>query len=219
MPRILSEYRVFFGQFWRAYHTTGAISPSSRWLATALARYVPEGQGARRILEVGPGTGAVTQSIVRKLRPADRLDLVELNETFVANLRERFRSDPAFVAVADRTEVIHRSVEDLPQSPTYDAIVSGLPLNNFSTDLVQRLLLAFGNLLKPGGTLSFFEYVAVRPARAAVSGRADKRRLREIGEVLGKLCEAGEFRRECVLRNFPPAWVHHVRFDGANGHE
>lgn len=212
MPHTLSEYRVFFGQFLRAYQTTGAITPSSRWLAAALSRYVP-GDGTRHILEVGPGTGAVTRSIVRNLRPSDRLDLVELNPTFVEALRGRFQNDPQFAAVADRAQVIHRSIEDLPQTPTYDAIVSGLPLNNFSTDLVERILRVFGNLLKPGGTLSFFEYVAVRPARAAFSSRADRQRLREIGGALGRLFAEGEFRRECVLRNFPPAWVHHVRFN------
>lgn len=217
MPRKPSEYRVFFGQFLRAYRTTGAIAPSSRWLAAALARYVAAGDGTRHILEVGPGTGAVTRSIVRNLRPGDRLDLVELNAAFVAALEERFRGDPEFAAVADRAQVIHRSVEDLPQTPTYDAIVSGLPLNNFSTDLVVRLLQSFAALLKPGGTLSFFEYVAVRPARAVVSNRADRLRLREIGDVLGRLFAESEFRRERVLRNFPPAWVHHVRFDATNG--
>ena len=83
MKRLLSEYRLFLREFWSNYHTTGAILPSGPWLAAALARYVGKGDRPQRILEVGPGTGAVTRRIARAMRPADRLDLVELNGSFV----------------------------------------------------------------------------------------------------------------------------------------
>ena len=216
---MLSDHRLFFQQYVRNFHATGAIAPSSRWLAVALARYVPGGGLAnaaapRRILEVGPGTGAVTRSIVAALGPADRLDLVELNASFVDHLRDRFRREPSFAAVADRVRVLHQKVEDLPPTSAYDALVSGLPLNNFAVDEVQRILDTFARLLAPGGTLSFFEYVAVRPARAMVSGAAERQRLRGIGSRLRELLGQHEFRRECVWRNLPPAWVHHLRLGG-----
>ena len=92
MRRRLSEYRLFFREFRTNYHTTGAILPSGRSLARALARFVAEQPaGPRRILEVGPGTGAVTSRIVAALGPEDQLDLVELNDRFVERLRDRFR--------------------------------------------------------------------------------------------------------------------------------
>src|SRR5262245_8969318 len=97
MHRASDEYRVFFREFRRNFQTTGAIAPSGRRLAKALARFVSERRnGERRILEVGPGTGAVTRAIVAAMGPADRLDLVELNDTFVDVLRRRFETDPAF---------------------------------------------------------------------------------------------------------------------------
>src|SRR5687768_9296144 len=99
MPSTLTDYRVFFRQFRQNFQSTGAIAPSGRWLAAALSRYVrAEGDG-RQVLEVGPGTGAVTGCIVRSLKPADRLDLVELNDAFVERLRLRFESDPAFRSI------------------------------------------------------------------------------------------------------------------------
>ena len=91
-------------------------------------------------------------------------------------------------------------------------IVSGLPLNNFSVELVERLLTKLRRLLAPSGTLSFFEYVAIRRVKAAVSRQAERKRLQAIGRALDEILAAHEIGRNCVLANVPPAWVHHVRF-------
>jgi phospholipid N-methyltransferase len=211
----MSNYGLFLREFRRTFHTTGAILPSSARLGRALARFVPNAESnghPRRILEAGPGTGAVTGQIVARLGTHDRLELVELNERFVAHLRERFARDEAFAAVAPRTQIHQAAVQDLPGSGEYDVIVSGLPLNNFSVELAESILASFRRLLAPGGTLSFFEYVAVRPLRTAVSGRNERRRLRGLTELLGTLCRQHEFARQMVVANVPPAWVHHVRF-------
>src|SRR5215213_79530 len=100
MRQRLVDYRVFWRQFRQAYHSTGAVLPSGRGLAVALSRFVRDREKAsnaeqngtangRRILEVGPGTGAVTVQIITDMRPNDRLVLVERNEEFVAHLRQR----------------------------------------------------------------------------------------------------------------------------------
>ena len=214
MQRPFSEYRLFFREFLRNFHTTGAVLPSGRLLAAALARYVGTGDGPKRVLEVGPGTGAVTRKIVAALGHEDRLDLVELNPSFVEQLRTRFAADPLFQPVADRARVLHCAVEELPAEAPYDLIISGLPLNNFTAEQVSRILAALGRMLRPGGTLSFFEYIAIRQLRAIVSGRRERERLRGIGKVLGGVLQGNEFRREWIWPNVPPAWVHHVRFDG-----
>jgi len=213
MRRRWSETRLFLGEFFRSYHTTGAILPSGPWLASALARFVPGDGAARRVLEVGPGTGAVTRRIAAALGRQVRLDLVELNASFVGCLREALTSDRRLQPVADRTRVLHCAVEDLPAERSYDVIVSGLPLNNFSAAVVERILGKFAALLRPGGTLSFFQYIAIRHARALVSGRAERERLRGIGRAMQAVLGRHEFRRDWVWPNVPPAWVHHVRFD------
>ncbi len=119
MRRCISENLLFFREFLRNFHTTGAILPSGRFLAAALARYVhQQPTTARRILEVGPGTGAVTGRIIAGMGPADQLDLVELNESFVRRLEGRFRTEPAFQAVSSRARVLHCPVEELPQAIT-----------------------------------------------------------------------------------------------------
>ncbi len=211
MPGLGSGYGLFFREFIRNFHTTGAVLPSGPWLCSALARYVGEGDAPKRVLEVGPGTGAVTRHIAPRLAENDRLDLVELNASFVKRLRFDLQHDSVFKAASRRVDVHQIPIEDLPRDRQFDVIVSGLPLNNFSAELVEKILDTFTCLLKPGGTLSFFEYIAVRQMKALVSRGDERRRLCQIGGILSSLLEAHEIRRECILANVPPAWVHHVR--------
>jgi phospholipid N-methyltransferase len=209
-----SDLRLFWREFRQTYRTTGAIAPSGRALSKALARFVPppnDSTTPRRILEVGPGTGAVTCALIRALGPNDTLDLVELNDRFVGRLRERMAHDPTFQPAAPRMQLFHQSVEELPLEPPYDVIVSGLPLNNFAVDDVRRLLDVMRQRLRVGGVMSFFEYVWIRGMKALVSGREERRRLRGIASTMQALLDEQEIHRDLVWSNVPPAWVHHVR--------
>lgn len=208
---MLRDHRLFFREYLRHFHHTGSIAPSSRWLGAALARHVSNGKSDRRILEVGPGTGAVTRHIVARLGESDRLDVVELNPAFVEHLQRRFDQEHPFADVSERVRIINCPIEDLSGEQPYDAIVSGVPLNNFSVSDVRRILEAFGQLMAPGATLSFFEYIGIRPARALISSRTERQRLTGIGQALGELLDGREFSRECIWPNLPPAWVHHLR--------
>ena len=216
MASWLYDQRVFWRQFREHFHTTGSLAPSSRFLGQALARFVGEADRPQRILEVGPGTGAVTAAIVRRLGPADRLDLVELNERFVHRLNERFSSEEAFQSVAPRCRVLHENIDHLNANEPFDLVISGLPLNNFAVTDVERILDSFQRLLRPGGTLSFFEYLAIRRARAIVSRRTQRERLQGIGRALERVLGPHQIACDVVWRNLPPACVHHVRWP-ANG--
>ena len=208
----MSEYGLFFREYLRNFHTTGAILPSGRQLARALSRYAAQPSSpSRRIMEVGPGTGAVTRQIISVMQPLDRLDLVELNDSFVERLASRMKTDPHFQPAADRTRILHCPVQELPGDGKYDVIISGLPLNNFSAELVQKILQILLDLLAPGGTLSFFEYIAMRRMKAVVSGPSERRRLRGVASAMQEAFEGHEIRRDAVWRNVPPAWVHHLR--------
>lgn len=211
MRRWLSDQALFFGEFFRTFHTTGAVLPSGPRLARALVRFVREPGESRRILEVGPGTGAVTCRLVDALRHSDRFDLVELNDRFVERLRHRFATERPFQAVAERANIFHCPVQDLKEHEPYDLIVSGLPFNNFPPELVESILQKLLRLLKPGGTLSFFEYIAVRAIKSAAGRRAERARIKAISRVLQGAFDGREFRRDWVWLNVPPAWVHHLR--------
>ena len=214
MSNRLADCRLFLQEFRRNFHSTGALAPSGQRLARTLAHYVNHRTDDRpkRILEVGPGTGAVTRHIIRNMHPNDRLDLVEINETFVARLNERFRNDPEFREVSPRAAVHCTRIENLHTDLPYDVVISGLPLNNFAVDEVEAVLLTLRRLTSQRATLTFFQYMGIRRVKAVVSGRDERARLRGIDQVLGDLLKSHEFRRDSVWSNVPPAWVHHLKF-------
>ena len=207
-----SEYRAFWQEFRQTFHTTGAVLPSGGSLSRALASQVGRDEHPRRILEVGPGTGAVTTEIIRRLGPNDRLDLVELNERFAEILRQRLSEDAGWQKVAARVQVLQLPVEELSLDEKYECMVSGLPLNNFSCEFVRQILDHFHGLAAEGCTLSFFEYVAIRNFKSMVSSRDERKRLQGIEQILRQELTDWEFQRQIVLANVPPAWVHHLRF-------
>ena len=214
MRKRLAEYRLFWREFRHTFQSTGAVLPSGRSLSRALASRVGKGDSPQRILEVGPGTGAVTGPIIARLGPDDQLDLVELNERFAAVLRDRLQHDPSWQRVADRVRVLEMPVEEIDDFGCYDVIVSGLPLNNFSCELVEQILKHFHRLAASQSQLSFFEYVAVRKAKALCSKPDERRRLSGIEQLLHREFDSWQVARQCVLANVPPAWVHHLCLPG-----
>jgi phospholipid N-methyltransferase len=206
-----ANYRLFWQQFRQAFYSTGAVLPSGPRLCRALARHVAGNGKPQRVLEVGPGTGVVTSEIIARMGPLDTLDIVELNEHFVAALRNRLETEEAWRQAAPRVRLHHLPVEQFMPAEPFDCIISGLPLNNFPVDVVRQILSHLEGVAGNGGTLSFFEYVAVRKAKSLFCRVEERQRLAGIGEAMHDALDKWEIGRECVLLNVPPAWVHHLR--------
>jgi phosphatidylethanolamine/phosphatidyl-N-methylethanolamine N-methyltransferase len=210
--RYLSECREFFQQFRRQYHNTGSVLPSSRSLARALVSELRKHARPARILEVGPGSGAVTGEILRLLRPDDRLDLVEINADFVALLRRRFAEEPPWRARREQARLIHASLQEVPGEGLYDYLISGLPLNNFPVALVGEIFDAYRRLLRPGGVLSYFEYILIRQLKMLFVSGPERERLRRLSRLLEGKIHAHQIREQWVFPNVPPAVARHFRF-------
>jgi phospholipid N-methyltransferase len=206
-----ANYRLFWRQFREAFYSTGAVMPSGPRLCRALVRHVAGNGKPRRILEVGPGTGVVTTEIIARLGPQDSLDIVELNEHFVAALRERLQADDSWRRVADRVRLHHMAVEQFMPDEPFDCIISGLPLNNFPVEVVRGILSHLEGIAGDGATLSFFEYIGVRKAKSMLCSREERQRLTGIGDAMDEALDKWEIGRDCVVANVPPAWVHHLR--------
>lgn len=211
MSRLFSDHRTFLSQFRERFESTGAIAPSSRFLARAMTGPLSRHAGPVRVLEVGPGTGAVTRRIVRLLGPEARFDLVELNEKFVALLERKFEEEPHFRNAADRSHIHRCPIQEFAADQPYDYIISGLPFNNFPPELVRDIFAIFFRLLAPGGVLSYFEYMYVRPLRRLVSGGDEKQRLCALDAIMQPYLSRHRIRRNWVFANLPPAWVQHLR--------
>jgi phospholipid N-methyltransferase len=210
--RYWEECRAFFREFRQQYRNTGSILPSSRALARALTAEIRKPRGPARILEVGPGTGPVTAEILRRLRPADKFDIVEINERFVAVLRKRFAAEPLFRRRRGLVRLLHAPLQEMPGEGVYDFLVSGLPLNNFPVSLVREVFRAYRRLLKPHGVLSYFEYAGIRRLKLPFVKGRERKRLLCVGRLVERQIRLYQFREDLVYWNMPPAVARHLRF-------
>lgn len=128
----MTDVTLFLREFARTRRDTGAIAPSSPLLARALTRYVIPSPGrARAVLEVGPGTGAVTRHIRASLGALDTLDLVEANPRFAELLHRDYGGD-------ERVRLLTGLVQE-HELGSYDTVVCGLPFANFDAGTVDDI--------------------------------------------------------------------------------
>ena len=136
----------------------GAVSPSGRPLARALAAAVdPSISGP--VVELGPGTGPVTEALIERGIAPERLVLVEHDPDFCAMLRRRF---PAATVVQGDAYALGDTLAGIVRAPVA-AIVSSLPLMTRPLSVRARLLLAAMRLLRRGAPFVQFTYAATAP--------------------------------------------------------
>jgi phosphatidylethanolamine/phosphatidyl-N-methylethanolamine N-methyltransferase len=166
--------------------STGAVTPSGRVLARTMARYVePEVPGP--VVELGPGTGPVTEALVDHGVDPARLVLVEFNPMFCQLLRARF---PAATVIQADAYGLRRALASVLRQPAA-AMVSGLPMFTKPLRTRVRLLRDAHSLMQPGAPFVQFTYAVVPPIPRSFAG---------------VLAEASER----IWMNLPPArvWVY-----------
>jgi phosphatidylethanolamine/phosphatidyl-N-methylethanolamine N-methyltransferase len=143
----------------------GAVAPSGKALARTMAAYVdPRSPGP--IVELGPGTGAITEALVAQGVDPARLVLVEFNPTFCRLLRERY---PTATVVQGDAYGLRQMLSDLLRQPAA-AVVSGLPLFTKPLKLRLRLLFEAFSLMAPGAPFVQFTYAAISPIPRTLEG-------------------------------------------------
>lgn len=143
----------------------GAVTPSSKVLARTMASYVdPDLPGP--VIELGPGTGPVTEALVEHGVEASRLMLVEFNPTFCQLLRSRYPRATVVQGDAYRLKHLLGSIFTGPAS----AVVSSLPLVTKPLRTRLRLISDAFNLLLPAAPFIQFTYSVVPPIPRSLAG-------------------------------------------------
>ncbi len=209
MPRYESScFRdaiLFLHRFIASPSTIGSIFPSSSYLVENITRKIPDltatARPAQRYLEVGAGTGSFTEKIIAKLQPNDQLDIVEYDPTFCQLLRRKFHHLPN-VTIYEKSILDH-------QSAPYDVVVAGVPLNSFKAAFVDQVFKKYVELTKPGGSLSYFEYIGLARIKQAFLGEEASSDFNKVLQL--KADFFAQYGTECdsIYCNITPARVLH----------
>jgi phospholipid N-methyltransferase len=142
----------------------GAILPSSKNLAVAMARWLPKDPDACA-LELGPGTGAVSQALIERGLREDRLIAIERSPKMADHLRARFPRAKIITGDAFQLDnLLQRHARDVDR---IGAVISSLPLMNFPPHIAHDLARKIRAILPPGGKLVQYTYRIGRQPRAA----------------------------------------------------
>ncbi len=172
--------------------TTGAIAPSSRYLAEIIVEDL-DLHTADVVLEYGPGTGVFTEFVLRELRPGAKFAAIELNPRFAKLFKSRYPLVPVFQDSVTNVQGICESAG----MQSVDCIVSGLPWAIFPESLQVQCLDQMMRVLKPGGRFVTFTYV---PSLALAGARRFASMLPDYFSVVSK--------SPVVWLNVPPAFVY-----------
>ena len=135
------------------------IFPSSPFLANKIANQIDFSE-PRTIAELGPGDGALTGELVRRMDPDSDLLLIEVVDSFCNTLEETFGEHEKFGSM----EIINQGAEDLRDimaergMDELDYVVSGLPLTTLPDDLSDEIIHEVHGALKPGANYIQFQY-------------------------------------------------------------
>lgn len=162
---------------------TGAVAPSSKYLARAMAEMVdPSLPGP--VIELGPGTGVVTEALIECGVAPERIIAIEFNPDFVKLLKSRFPAATILQGDAYAVEAAVRAVTSEPAA----AVISSLPL--FTEPPARRIGMVEGSfgLMHAGAPFIQFSYALVSPVPKSVKGMSIQ-------------------ISDWVLKNVPPARV------------
>ncbi len=137
---------------------TGAVSPSGKALARTMASYV-DSLGSAPVLEIGPGTGPVTEALIKHGVAEERLVLLEYSAEFCELLKQRFPK--ATIVQGDAYNLKKTLGVTLKQKA--GAIVSSLPLLTKPQDQRLSLLSEAFDLAEDNAPFIQFTYSTMSP--------------------------------------------------------
>ena len=125
----------------------GAVAPSSASLARLMT---DELKPNSRVLELGPGSGAITPFILERLSSPSQLTLIEIDHDFAERCKKTFAG----------TNVIEGDIVNIltQQNATYDAIISGIPFAAMGKERAEEIFKLIRDHLTPGGQFIMFQY-------------------------------------------------------------
>jgi phosphatidylethanolamine/phosphatidyl-N-methylethanolamine N-methyltransferase len=151
----LTDTTLFLQEWFANPQRTGSVTPSSPKLAAAMAHWLPS-DPASYVLELGPGTGAVTEALIKRGLREEKLVAIERNPKMARLLREKFPRARIITGDAWHLDVLLR--EQRHPIESVGAVISSLPLLNFPLEEAEVLAQKIRNILEPQGNWVQYSY-------------------------------------------------------------
>ncbi|CAN7563420.1 phosphatidylethanolamine/phosphatidyl-N-methylethanolamine N-methyltransferase [Rhizobium tibeticum] len=179
------EIRFFKGMM-QGPKTVGSIVPTSSITARKMASVVNLHSGLP-VLELGPGTGAITKAILGRGVKPENLVAVEYSTDFYEHL---VRLYPGVNFINGDAFNLDKTLGDL-KGQTFDSVVSAVPLLNFPMQARIALLESLLDRLPAGRPVVQISYGPVSP----IIARPDRYHIQHF---------------DFIVRNIPPAqlWIY-----------
>lgn len=209
---MIKDQLIFLREFLTEFHTTGTVCSTSPWAAEQMAAPLCGDRASANILEVGAGTGAVTRKIMEHMRDGDTLTVCEINPRLMKALRLRMEKEESFLKHRDRINFFEGAIQDLPESESFDVIISALPFLNFTTELVHEIMEKYRRLSNPETTITYYEYIGLRSLGQTFSPPDRKQRLKGLDVYLNELFSEILIGRKRIWANVLPINIYTLRF-------
>jgi phosphatidylethanolamine/phosphatidyl-N-methylethanolamine N-methyltransferase len=151
----LTDTTLFLQEWLANPQSMGAVAPSSPKLAEAMARWLPADPDSF-VLELGPGTGVVTEALLQRGLRQEKLVAIEQNPNMARVLREKFPRAQIITGDAWKLDDLLRRRREPVEK--VGAVISSLPLLNFPPAEAERLADKIRNVLEPRGRWVQFTY-------------------------------------------------------------
>jgi phosphatidylethanolamine/phosphatidyl-N-methylethanolamine N-methyltransferase len=151
----LTDTTVFLQEWLANPQRTGSLAPSSPQLGAAMAHWLPANPESF-VLELGPGTGAVTAMLIKRGLREDRLVAIERNPKMARLLRDKFPR--AQIINGDAWQLDHLLRTRREPVESVGAVISSLPLLNFPHEEAEALTQKIRAVLEPDGHWVQYSY-------------------------------------------------------------
>jgi len=184
----------------------GSFIPSSPYLSESMTRHITSKTKDKpiKVLEVGAGTGVITEKILERIGTDDLVDIIELDPILCGILEKKFNK-------YKNLQVRCMSILDWDPAYQYDFIVSALPFNAFESVLVAAILEKYKKLIKPDGIITYFEYIWLYDIKKFfLSGDQEIDFIATL-DITTAFRDRFGFDTDIILLNIPPAYVYSLR--------
>ncbi|TKX31799.1 class I SAM-dependent methyltransferase [Campylobacter estrildidarum] len=184
---------MFFYYYLKNPKQVGALCPSSKKLRKVITQNIGL-ESVRNIVEIGPGTGAFTETILKKKHKDAKFFAVEINDKMAKKLSKKYENLDLQIGNAENLEhfLYERDMQNV------DIVVSGIPWALLKDDEQEKLLNVIYRNLSKGGYFTTFAYILPSPSSKAFRSKIFKL----FSEVkISKI----------VWQNVPPAVVYYCK--------